>query len=369
MKYNWQQKDWRQFSFDKDIIEEQLFLLAEKIGTLKGSSTALSEKTKNEILIDTLVSEAIKTSEIEGEFLNRIDVMSSIKNNLGLQPKIDNIRDAHAKGMAKLVTEIHQNYEKLLTTQDLFDWHTLVIPPKSRIHTGVWRTHEDPMQVVSGSLGKTIVHFEAPPSAIVAAEMEQFIQWVHDTAPGGKKEIKQAPIRAAISHLYFESIHPFEDGNGRVGRAISEKIFLQSIGHPLTISLSQSIESDRKAYYNALKTGQASNEITHWISFFINVIIDALDKSINRIDFTLKKTNLFDTFNSHLNERQIKVINKMLSFGKIGFEGGMTAKKYMSITKVSKATATRDLQKLQELGVFKEIGKGRNTAYEIIFDY
>lgn len=214
------------------------------------------------------------------------------------------------------------------------------------------------MQVVSGAIGKKKIHFKAPPSAQVAAEMQQFIAWFNDTAPGGKSEIKKAPVRSAIAHLYFETIHPFEDGNGRIGRAIAEKALSQTIGRPVLLSLSQTIEANKKLYYQALETAQQNNEITGWIKYFVATTLKAQLEAKQLIDFTLKKTKFLDRFKDQLNERQLKVIMKMMDAEPKGFEGGMTANKFISITKASKATATRDLQILAELGVLVSKGGG-----------
>ncbi len=185
------------------------------------------------------------------------------------------------------------------------------------------------------------------------------------TAPGGENEINKPAVRSAIAHLYFESIHPFEDGNGRIGRAISEKALSQGVRRPVLLSLSKAIEANKKKYYEALQIAQRSNEITDWICYFVNMTIDAQNKAENQIEFTLKKTKFFDYFESQLNERQLKVIRRMLEEGVKGFEGGMNTKKYISISHTSKATATRDLQDLVEKTIFIPSGGGRSTSYTI----
>jgi Fic family protein len=174
-------------------------------------------------------------------------------------------------------------------------------------------------------------------------------------------------VRSAIAHLYFETIHPFEDGNGRIGRAIAEKALSQTIGRPVMLSLSRAIEADKNAYYTALETAQRSNEITPWVTYFIRRTLDAQMEAESQIEFTLKKTKFFDRYKGQLNERQVKVVRRMLEEGPKGFEGGMNARKYMGITKTSKATATRDLQQLLETGAFKLAGKagGRSTGYQV----
>lgn len=368
MHYIWEKSNWTDFSYDLEKIEEYLYLFSEQIGFSKGVINSLSKQDQTETLINVLVAEAIKTSEIEGEYLSRKDVVSSIKNNLGINAEFQNIRDVNAKGMATLVTEIRDTYQIPLAENKILEWHKLIFSAKTRLSVGAWRTHETPMQVISGSYGREVIHFEAPPSSSIKKEMESFIAWFNQTAPNGIKEIKYAPIRSAIAHLYFETIHPFEDGNGRMGRAIAEKALLQSVGYPLLLSLSVAIESDKENYYQALKTAQRGNhDITDWIIYFIKTILRALDSSISLVKFTLKKAKLLDNYRVQLNERQIKVLKRMLAEGEKGFEGGMSAKKYMSIAKTSKATATRDIQKLKDLGVFKSVGGGRSTTYFIEF--
>ena len=325
----------------------------------------MPENIQTETIIDIMVSEAIKTSEIEGEYLSRPDVISSIRNNLGLNKNEEKIKDKMAKGVGELMVAIRNGFSSPLTENDLLSWHKMLMNHSSRIKVGTWRTHEEPMQVVSGAMGKEKIHFEAPPSSLVPVEMKKFIKWFNDTAPKGKKEIKKAPIRSAIAHLYFESIHPFEDGNGRIGRAIAEKALSQTIGRPVLLSLSQAIEANKKLYYAALEKAQRNNEITDWIKYFVNMVLEAQRQAKVSIEYSLNVTKFFDKFKNHLNERQIKVIKRMLHAEPKGFEGGMTAKKYISITKASKATATRDLQELVELKILIFQGGGRGTHYRL----
>jgi Fic family protein len=316
-------------------------------------------------VIDTMVAEAIKTSEIEGAYFSRQDVMSSIRNNLGLNKKPDNVKDKKAAGIGKLMVDVRNSYSEPLTTEKLFVWHEMLMADNKDIEIGKWRTHKSPMQVVSGAHGKEKVHFEAPPSAKVPKEMAAFIKWFNDTAPGGKNEIRKAPVRSAIAHLYFESIHPFEDGNGRIGRAIAEKALSQTLGRPVLLSLSRTIDADKKSYYQALKNGQKSNNITTWVKYFVQTLLLAQKQTGQLIDFSLKKTKFFDHFRDRLNERQLKVIKRMFDAGPEGFEGGMNASKYVIIVKTSKATATRDLQTLAEIKAFIPKGGGRSTSYDI----
>jgi len=365
MTYNWQQKDWPQFKYELKDLEEVLFAIAEETGHISGILKAMSEVNQSEAIINMMVSEAIKTSEIEGEYISRRDVVSSIRNNLGLNISPEKIKDKRAKGVGELMVAVRNNYADPLTRETLFLWHKMLFGQSSQMNTGVWRTHKDPMQVISGAMGKEKIHFEAPPSAQVSQEMKRFIIWFNDTAPGGRNEIKKAPVRSAIAHLYFESIHPFEDGNGRIGRAIAEKALSQTIGRPVLLSLSQTIETNKKAYYGSLEKAQKTNEITAWITYFVKLILAAQRQAQKQIEFTLSKAKYFDRFKDMLNDRQLKVINKMFGEGPKGFEGGITAAKYVSITKTSKATATRDLQGLCNLGGLTIIGGGRSTRYNL----
>lgn len=367
VQYNWQQHDWPNFSYRLEGVEDDLFAFAEKTGHIAGVMKALPEEMKMEAIIDTMLAEALKTSEIEGEYLSRDNVLSSIRKNLGLVSSPLLIGDRKAVGIGELMTDVRNTYSEDLTGEKLFSWHKMLLPVNSGIAVGVWRSHKEPMQVVSGAMGKEKVHFEAPPSERVPKEMEQFIRWFNETAPGGKKEIRKAAVRAAIAHLYFETIHPFEDGNGRIGRAVAEKALSQGLGRPVLLSLSRTIEANKKAYYDALQKAQRSNEITDWIVYFVRTALNAQIEAEQQIAFTLKKVKFFDRFKDRFNERQLKVIKRLLEEGPQGFKGGMNARKYGSLTGVSKASATRDLQNLLEMGAIKRMGEagGRSTRYEV----
>lgn len=364
MTYNWQQNDWPEFRYDLSGIEDVLFAFAERTGRASGLLKGLTADAQTETAIEMMVVEALTTSAIEGELLSRRDVLSSIRNNLGLAGDAP-AGDKRAKGVAALMIDVRNSFEAPLSEQTLLEWHRLVMAGHRRIAAGQWRTHADPMQVVSGAAGHERVHFEAPSSSQIPKEMTRFIQWFNDTAPGGKQEIRKAAVRSAVVHLYFESIHPFEDGNGRIGRALSEKALSQGLGRPALLSLSRTIEAHRNDYYEAIREGQQSNEITPWVDWFVRIVLEAQIQAEEQIDFTLKKTKLFDRLKDQLNERQLHILRRMLEEGPKGFEGGMSAKKYMTITGASKATATRDLQDLAEKGIFAPIGGGRSTQYKI----
>ena len=363
MIYNWQQQDWPVFKYNLTAIEDLLFAFAEEAGHVGGIFKTMPETMQSEAVLNLMVWEAIKTSEIEGEYVSRPDVVSSIRNNLGLNEPPKTIKDKKAQGAGGLMVNVRKTFELPLTEEMLFAWHEILLGHNNSIQIGAWRLHEEPMQVISGAMGKEKIHFEAPPSNQVAGEMKQFIKWFNETAPGKKNEIRKAPVRSAIAHLYFESIHPFEDGNGRIGRAIAEKALSQTIGRPVLLSLSQTIEADKKSYYQALEFAQRSNEITRWINYFVTTLLNAQKQSKQSIEFTLKKARFFDRYCDQLNERHLKVVKRMMEEEPKGFEGGMTAKKYMSLTKTSKATATRDLQTLAALQVLINKAGGRSTFY------
>jgi len=217
------------------------------------------------------------------------------------------------------------------------------------------------MQVVSGPVGRLKIHFEAPPSARVPEEMAAFLGWFNAT----RQTIRQGPVRSAVAHLYFESIHPFEDGNGRVGRAIAEKALSQGLDRPALLSLSRTIEAHKAAYYEALKEAQKSNEITAWVCYFVRTVLEAQNQAVEDVDFILRKTRFFDRHKATLDERPLRVIQRMLAEGPAGFAGGMNARTYVALTKVSKATATRDLQDMARRGVLVPLGGGRSTHYRV----
>lgn len=365
-QYNWQQPDWPEFRYDLAEIHETLLAIAEKSGLICGKLEHLSDDLQTEAMINIMVEEAVNTSEIEGEFISRIDVRSSIMNKLGLKSGA-RIHDKRAKGIAELMLDVRNTYKNNLTQSKLFDWHLMLFSSSinPNLQIARWRTDAEPMQIVSGHHGRWIVHYEAPPAKSVPKEMKQFIRWFNETAPGKPNAIKFAPVRAAIAHLYFESIHPFEDGNGRIGRAIAEKALSQGFGYPAILSLSLAIEENKKTYYAALNAASKSNEITYWIQYFVKTILVAQLSVEKQINFILKKSVFFDTFKDQLNERELKVLKRMMEAGIKGFEGGMSAKKYMSITGASKATATRDLHHLNEIKILKQIGSGRSIRYEL----
>lgn len=367
MSYNWELSDWPNFTFSTLKMEGKLYDFAQETGAVNALINALPNEIKQQTLLELILSEAINTSAIEGEFLSREDVMSSIKNNLGINKTAEVVKDKRASGIADLMIEVRNTFDKELNEQTLHHWHKLLFGDNTHINVAAWRKSDEPMRIVSGGIDKEQIHFEAPPSAVIKKEMNRFLKWLGSTKPNGSSEIKDPVIRAGIAHLYFESIHPYEDGNGRIGRAIAEQVLSQTLGRPVMLSLSNIIERNKDAYYQALKNAQKSNEISEWLKYFLDIALNAQLEAKQMIDFTLKKIKVFDSVKDNLNERQLKVLHKMYSFGPAGFEGGMTTKKYISLTKISKATATRDLQELEKLGVLTSSGGGRSVHYHLIY--
>lgn len=219
------------------------------------------------------------------------------------------------------------------------------------------------MQIVSGAYGQQKIHFEAPPSSVVPQEMKQWLAWFNTTSRVAYGHLFQSPLRAGIAHLWFESIHPFEDGNGRLGRIIAEKSLAQDLGLPLPFSLSYAIIQKQSAYYEALQTGSYRLDLTKWLSYFLDVCLLGLDLGRKTIDLTLSKARFYDRYEAELSPKELKAIGKMFAAGPKGFAGGMTTKKYANINKVSYATASRDLSQLASIGALVRQGAGRSTHY------
>jgi Fic family protein len=368
MRYNWQQADWPEFRYQTKDLTELLLAFADHAGRVGGSLEGLPDDLGTEAVLDLMIAEAIRTSAIEGETLQRDAVMSSIRNHLGLNPVPQPVTSRLADGAGQLMVAVRNSFREPLAEETLFDWHRMLLGGSSGLRIGGWREGSDPMRVVSGRIDEPTVHFEAPPASRVPAEMDRFIAWFNATAPGGPLAIPHAPVRSALAHLYFESIHPFEDGNGRIGRALSEKALSQGLGRPVVMSLSRSIDTHRSDYYAALKSAQRSNEVTPWLHWFVGIVVDAQRDAGERIRFVLRKSKFFQRFEAELNERQLKVIRRMFEAGPEGFTGGMNARKYIALTGASKATATRDLQHLAQLGALASAGGGRSTRYELAIE-
>lgn len=364
MAYIWQHKDWPNFTWDSEAVDRNAYAYALEASSLVGEVKHLSEEQKSDALIDLMVSEAVKTSQIEGENFDREDVRSSIRNQLGLSATPEPVRDPRANGVAALMISVWEHFAEPLTEKRLFEWQDMIIVgtyARSTLEVGTWRTNPQPMQIVSGAIGKEKVHYEAPPSSQVPAEMERFIEWFN-----GSQDMKGA-VRAGVAHLYFECIHPFSDGNGRIGRAISEIALSQELGHPALLSLSTTIENRRNEYYDALNQASLNGlDITEWLVWFTEVVLDSQRQAKEQIAFVLSKARFWDRYADRLNDRQTRILNRMLREGPEGFKGGMSAQKYAKITGCSKATATRDLSQLLKMGAIRKLeGGGRSTRYDV----
>jgi len=364
MRWNWQQADWPDFKWNSFRLTqaEERFLLAS--GVLLGAARHLGEADRERLVVEGMSVEALTTSEIEGEFLNRASVQSSIQKQLGLATEKRRIPPAE-QGIAGLMVGLYRGASEPLSVEMLFGWHRMVMSGRRDIQDiGKFRTGVDPMQVVSGATYAPKVHFQAPPSNRVPAEMQKFVKWFNRSALDGPEPLP-ALTRAGLAHLRFESIHPFEDGNGRIGRAISEKALVQSFGQTILIALARSILAHHRAYYDALEAANKQNEATDWLVWFAGIAIEAQLRTTAQIEFLIDKTKLLDKLRGNMNPRQTKVILRMLQEGPEGFEGGMSAGKYSSIAACSPATATRDLAGLVELGALTRTGEVKHTRYAL----
>ena len=310
--------------------------------------------------------EAFKTPEIEGEILNRDSLQSSIQRHFGL--KIDHRRvSASEHGVSEMMVDLYKNFETPLTHEILFEWHKMIMNGRRDLtEVGSYRTDSEPMLVVSGAIHAPKIHFEGPPSKVIKQEMNEFIKWFNNTAPSGKYPLSPL-IRAGITHLYFICIHPFEDGNGRIARALCEKALSQCLRQPILIALSYLIQDKRKTYYEKLEKSNKNNQIDDWLSYFSKTILEAQKRTLSLVDFLIEKTKFYDQHKNQLNERQLKVIDCIVKEVSTGFEGSLSAKKYIVMTGASRATATRDLQNLVEQKVLIQEGSGKGTRYQLNF--
>jgi Fic family protein len=362
MIWNWQLADWPHFTYNAsqlDAFEKRLLLSA---GVSFGAVKHLSEDDRRQLTIELISNEALKTSAIEGEYLNRDSLQSSICRQFGLITDHRKVPPAE-QGIAEVMVDLYQHFVMPITHDQLYRWHTWITAGRHDLQdVGRYRTHDDPMQIVSGPVYAPKVHFEAPPSNQMTREMDQFIDWFNCTAPDGKTPLP-ALQRAGIAHLYFVSIHPFEDGNGRIGRVIAEKALAQCLGQPTLIALAFTIERQRNAYYTALEKANKQIDVTDWLLYFAELVMAAQDYTHQWIDFLIQKTKLYDQLRGQLNSRQEKALSRMFREGPDGFTGGLSADKYRSITGATSATATRDLQDLVTKSGLIRTGERKHTRY------
>ncbi len=369
----WQHKQWQQFFWDEKIVRIKLGLLRRKQGVLFGKLTAIGWEMQEESLLASLTAEAQMTAEIEGEKLPKNEVRSSVARKLGKEIPGMILSNATIDGLVEMMLDASQNYQQPLSERRICKWQAGLFPTGMsggyKITTGKYRTGDKgDMQVVSGTIGKEKVHFVAPNAKTVSKEMKSFVEWFNS--------VSIDPIlKSAIAHLWLVTIHPFEDGNGRIARAVGEICLTESDQSPMRFySMSAAIERQRKAYYEILENTQTLKwtpidadkgiDVTRWIDWFLDCFDSALDHSEELLEKVMGKSKFW---NKHaktiLNERQQKVIGKMLE----GFDGGISSSKYGKVCKCSKDTAVRDISDLLKKKVFSKMpGGGRSTAYKLI---
>lgn len=362
--WNWQQKDWPEFRYDSAKLDALEAEFLRQSGIFIGAIRHVSDDDKQQLCVELISNEALNTSEIEGEILNRDSLQSSIRRNFGLATDHRKIPPAE-EGIAQMMVELYRQFDTPLSDDLLCHWHEMLMNGRRDVkNIGCYRTDDHAMQVVSGPLHAPKVHFEAPPSKTIPEEMKRFVQWFARTAPAGESPL---PIltRTGIAHLYFVCIHPFEDGNGRIGRAIAEKAISEGLGQATLLALSQTINRGRKTYYEMLEGSNRANEITDWLIYFARTVIDAQAQAQNLVDFIIAKSKFYDRLRGQFNERQDKAIARLMREGPDGFKGGLSAEKYISITGTSRATATRDLQDLVEKKALIQTGSLKSTRYHL----
>lgn len=364
MVWNWQQSDWPDFAYDRERLAALESRLLHESGLLFGAFAHLDDAEQRALTIDLIGDEALMTARIEGESLDRDSLQSSLLREFGLSEDPRRVAPAEA-GMAELMVDLYRHFQTPLTHEMLWAWHRLLMAGRRDLQdVGRYRTLEEPMRVVSGAVYAPRVHFEAPPAQRVPGEMDRFIAWLDRGAPTGERPLP-ALTRAGIAHLYFVTIHPFEDGNGRLARAIAEKVLAQGLGQPTLIALSHTIERHKKAYYGALERANKVNRIDDWLDYFSHTVLNALDYTRARVVFLIGKAKLYDRLRGQLNARQGKVLARLFRAGPEGFVGGLSAEKYIAIARTSRATATRDLQDLVTKGALVRTGERKHSRYAL----
>ncbi|MES9991866.1 MAG: Fic family protein [Candidatus Thiodiazotropha sp.] len=368
MRWIWQQPDWPDFRYDNRALEDRELEFRINSERLAGSFDALPMASQEDATIDLMLSEAIKTSAIEGESLDRESVRSSLLSLITSDTLPDNT-DQKAAGAASLLVDVRKNWQTTLTHDLLGKWQSMAVPEQryTPILRGVYRNDLSPMQIVSGPYGREKVHYEAPPSAKVPDEMARLLDWYNQTSPLNKDKRLPGIARAGIAHLWFEMVHPFDDGNGRVGRAIADHALSQFLGYPTTACLATAIEADKKTYYLQLeKVSRESLDIDAWLDYFASKVIEAQEIAREEVNFVLAKTRFYEAYGDQLNDRQARMVSRVFAEGRKGFEGGITTRKYESITKCPNRTASRDLSDLVAKGILIPLpGGGRTTRYEL----
>ncbi|MCE7915643.1 MAG: Fic family protein [Nitrosomonas sp. PRO4] len=363
--YIYQLSDWPNFRWDHEKISSLLASVRHRQGRLIGKMEALGFPLRTEATLQTLTLDVLKSSEIEGNILDYAQVRSSLARRLGMDIGALAPVDRHIDGIVDMMLDATQNYVQPLNIDRLFGWHAALFPTGySGMHTiivGQWRDDSNgPMQVVSGAYGKEQVHFEAPEAKSLKKETEIFLKWFND------KDKTDAVLKAGIAHLWFVTLHPFEDGNGRIARAIADMALAKSEQSPHRYySMSAQIRQERKTYYDMLEQTQKGDlDITSWLEWFLSCLNRAIDNTEETLSSVLYKARFWQVYKDNpLNERQRLMLNKLLD----GFEGKLTSSKWAKITKCSQDTALRDILDLVEQNILnKDAGGGRSTSYSLI---
>lgn len=356
-------KKWPKFIWDSDCVAKLIAEIRLKQGKLIGGMGAIGFTCSQETLLLTLTQDVVKSSEIEGEILDQTAVRSSVARHLRIEIAASAPQDKRVDGVVEMILDATQNYDQPLTKKRLFIWHKLLFPECrrnfSKIKVGEWRTgHVD---VVSGKPGRETVHFEAPPSQRVDQEMSVFLQWLNEVSA------QDLLLKAAIAHLWFVTIHPFDDGNGRIGRAVADMFLARSeLSSQRFYSLSSQIQKERNDYYAILeKTQKGSMDITPWLIWFLECLNRAIDQALQTLNKILQKTKFWELHAElAVNERQRKMIHLLLG----DFKGNLTTTKWAKIAKCSQDTAYRDILDLIGKGILsKNTSKGRSTNYSLLY--
>lgn len=368
MTYIWQLKQWPKLTWSSESLLPLISQARLAQGKLLTKVASLGFKLSREAQADILTEEAVTTSAIEGERLNRDSVRSSVARHLGLPTAGLAPANRSVDGLIEVLLDATQHYETPLTAARLKRWQAALFPTGysglRKIRTGAWRGAEQPMQVVSGAVGRERVHYEAPPGNRVEKEMKQFLTWWKASAMR-----EDGLLRSGLAHLYFVTIHPFEDGNGRLARALTEVALAQDEHQPTRYySLSSQMLEERNAYYRVLEANQkGGGNVTPWLQWYLGCYTRAVEHAERLIGDVLTKATFWQRHSQvDLNARQRKVLNRLLDVGKGGFHGGLTTRKYVAMAKVSRATAFREISELLERGLLTQNpARGRSVSYEV----
>ncbi|HQZ97897.1 MAG TPA: Fic family protein [Pyrinomonadaceae bacterium] len=365
MTYNHELSDWPKFQWKDSDLSTDLAEVRHRQGRLLGRMESLGFQLREESVLRTLTEEVVKSSEIEGELLDRDQVRSSIARRLGMDVAGMVPADRNVDGVVEMMLDATQNYAKPLTDERLFDWHAALFPTgrsgMSKITVGNWRDDRSgPMQVVSGPMGRETVHYEAPAAPLLQKEMDAFLKWFES-----EKSIDSVLV-AGIAHLWFVTIHPFDDGNGRIARAITDLALSRSEHSSQRFySMSSKIRSDRKQYYEVLeRTQKGGLDITKWLQWFLGCLNGAFDQAESTLSTVLSKAEFWNIHrDTELNKRQKMMINRLLD----GFFGKLNSSKWAKLTKTSQDTASRDIDDLVQKGILmRGSAGGRSTSYELV---